>query len=82
MRRKEMLQDVDVATWPVVAYTAFGEIQQRAFLKRRDAVERYVRGELVRAIEPAPASIAANSIACLSGAWPCMMTAGSMAFAR
>jgi putative transposase len=50
-RRKPEFQSIDLSAWPSVAYTEFDESARRAFEKHRQALERYVAGEPIKAIE-------------------------------
>jgi putative transposase len=50
-RRRTDFQALDVAAWPGVAYTEFGDEERRAFQRRVNAVERYARGESIGDIE-------------------------------
>jgi len=50
-RRKPEFQAIDLSAWPSVAYTEFGESARRAFERHRQALERYVAGEPIKAIE-------------------------------
>jgi putative transposase len=50
-RRRIDFHGLDVATWPGVAYTEFGDEESRAFQRRVNAVERYAGGESIGDIE-------------------------------
>jgi putative transposase len=50
-RRRTDFQALDVASWPGIAYTEFGDEDRRAFQLRVNAVERYARGESIGDIE-------------------------------
>lgn len=50
-RRKPEFQSIDMSAWPTVAYTEFDEVARRAFERHRQALERYVAGEPIKAIE-------------------------------
>ncbi|MFL9869694.1 hypothetical protein PQR67_36465 [Paraburkholderia fungorum] len=50
-RRRTDFQAQDVAAWPGVAYTEFGDDDRCAFQLRVNAVERYARGESIGDIE-------------------------------
>jgi hypothetical protein len=50
-RRRTDFQALDVAAWPSVAYTEFGDEDRHAFQLRMNAVERYARGESIGDIE-------------------------------
>jgi putative transposase len=50
-RRRTDFQALDVAAWPGIAYTEFGDEDRRAFQVRVNAVERYARGESIGDIE-------------------------------
>lgn len=52
-RRKPELQEIDLTTWPTVADTDFDPVKRAVFEARRDAVERYVRGQSLTTIEEA-----------------------------
>jgi hypothetical protein len=50
-RRKPELQALDLASWPTVAWTDF-DVKARKVIKIRiQAIERFARGEPVKAIE-------------------------------
>lgn len=50
-RRKPELQALDLGSWPEVAYTELDAVQRHAYERRRQALERYARGESLRQIE-------------------------------
>lgn len=53
MRRKSILQDMDLSTWPTVAYAALSGSEKSVFQVRRQALERYAQGESILLIEQA-----------------------------
>jgi len=53
MRLKPTLLDLDISAWPTVAHTELSAADREAFDKRREAVERYVHGDSIQAIEQA-----------------------------
>ncbi|QBR04314.1 DDE-type integrase/transposase/recombinase [Paraburkholderia pallida] len=52
-RRKPELQELDLMTWPTVAWTEFDAPARKRIQLRMQAIERYARGEPVKDIEHA-----------------------------